>query len=229
MALNMPLTFLMRTSLSLPALLITAAASSAHAFTVNCGQRQVNYSSGAMMISAAGTIHYPTGTVMINSAGTVFFSSGSVFRSTEDVIYHPSGGILKTADGLASYAVGTPARNSSGELLNLDGSPAAQPIRMTVALSSQYNAVVNVAPNVKTSDISIELPAEAGQTVKIFITPTGVECPDLTADQEVTINHRSARVSMKVRPGFSPDRVREAVQQALDKIPESIATPAPSR
>ncbi|HEX4925094.1 MAG TPA: hypothetical protein VFV50_13460 [Bdellovibrionales bacterium] len=201
----------------------------AQAFAVNCGQRAFNYANGPNMIAANGTFYYPLGTVLMNTSGTIYFGSGSVFRSSDDVLYYPTGNVLKTSDGVVNHAMGTVARNASGELFNTDGTPRSQPLLINVPLSPQLTAVVKVAAGSKSSDLTIELSGEAGQTVSLNVTPAGAECPELALGQEVSLMHRAAHVTLKVRPGFSPDRVREAVQQALDKIPESTATPAPGR
>lgn len=85
-------------------------------------------------------------------------------------------------------------------------------------LSSSVSARVNVANNSSaTSDVEIELDAGGGERLKIRMTEDGISCfGGSNSSSEITVRGRAGTALVILNPGQDKERVRQAIQKALD-------------
>lgn len=196
---------------------------SAFAWTVNCGDKSLYYSNGALLKSSSGTFYYQNGALLISSSGSLYYQNGALLKSSSDSIYWQNGALLRSSSGSFYYRNGSLARSSSGTTYSENGSVSNFPIALRDSMSSEIEFAAHASPSFGGVDLRFTVFAGgSGPQLSVRVREDSVECdgfgPGPGGDSEFTIVGNAAEVRVKVRPGYDPTRVRAALQKALESL-----------
>lgn len=202
---------------SILAILVVLMSSNVFAWTVNCGDRTIYYSSGATLMTQGGTFYYKSGATMFTQGGTGYFENGATMKTQGDTLYYKNGATLKTQGGTYYYENGATARTQGGTLYREDGSQTQIPFSFDFDMGTGVIAAVDV-PKGTSADSRIEIQMEVGpgERVKMRVSPSGINCSGLGDETEFTVTGRAGSAQIKVAPGHDADAISEAVKRALD-------------